>query len=111
MPDIVEYANLSSENLTVRFDRDGAVSVRLAESHEEACTALIETCAVADNLKGVGFAQRIWFLFHGWWVTAWVTVFHSRLMEIAPLLVLRKPHWRVTRDSNSNVFHFERRAV
>lgn len=111
MSDVIDYANLSSENLTERFDRYGSVSVRLARSHEEACTALIQICVAADNLKGIGFARRIWFLFHGWWVTAWVTLFHSQLMVLAPLLVLQKPQWRVTHESKSTVFHFERRTV
>jgi hypothetical protein len=111
MTEPVEYADLSSENLTARFDRDGSVSVRLAEMHEDACTALIETCAAANSIKGVGFAGRIWFVFHGWWVTARVTLFHSRLMEITPLLVLRQPQWRVTQESDTTVFHFERRTV
>jgi hypothetical protein len=95
MPDAIEYTDLSGENLTACFDRDGSVSVRLSDSHGEACTALIETCVAANNLKGVSFARRVWFLFRGWWVTARVALFHSRLMEIAPLLVLRQPQWRV----------------
>ena len=111
MPGAIEYADLSSENLTACFDREGSVSVRLSEAHGEACTALIETCVAANNLKGVRFAQRVWFVFCGWWVTARVTLFHSRLMEIAPLLVLRQPQWRVTPERNSKVFHFERRTV
>ena len=111
MPDAIEYADLSSENLTACFDRDGSVSVRLSESHGEACTALIETCVAANHLKRVSFARRVWFVVRSWWVTVWVTLFHSRLMEIAPLLVLRYPQWRVTQESNGKVFHFERRPV
>ena len=53
MRDAIEYADLSSENLTACFDRDGFVSVRLSDSHVEACTALIETCVAANHLKGV----------------------------------------------------------
>lgn len=111
MTEVIEYANLSSENLTACFDRDGHVRLRLSESHEDACAALIETCEAATALKGRGFGGRTWFLFHGWWVTARVTLFHSRLMEITPLLVLRQPQWHVTQESNAKVFHFERRAV
>lgn len=111
MTEPIEYADLSSENLTVRFDRNGSVSVRLSELHDGACAALIETCDTANSIKGVGFTRRIWFLFHGWWVTARVTLFHSRLMEITPLLILRQPQWRVTQESDTTVFHFERRTV
>jgi hypothetical protein len=111
MTEAIEYSNLSSESLTSCFDRDGSVSVRLSELHEDACAALIETCAAANSIKGVNFGGRIWFLLRGWWVTARVTLFHSRLMEITPLLVLRQPQWRVTQESNGKVFHFEQRPV
>ncbi len=111
MTEPIEYADLSSEDLTARFDRDGSVSVRLSELHADACATLIETCAAAKSIKGVGFARRIWFVFHGWWVTARVTLFHSRLMEITPLLVLRRLEWRVAQESDTTVFHFERWTV
>ena len=111
MTEPIEYADLSSEDLTARFDRDGSVSVRLSELHADACATLIETCAAAKSIKGVGFARRIWFVFHGWLVTARVTLFHSRLMEITPLLVLRRLEWRVTQESDTTVFHFERWTV
>ena len=111
MTNTIDYSDLNSENLTAYFDRDGSVSVRLSESHGEACVALIETCTSAYSMKGVGISRRTWVLFHGWWVTARVTLFHSRLIQITPLLVLRQPQWRVTRENNGKVFHFERRAV
>jgi hypothetical protein len=111
MTEAIEYADLSSENLMARFDRDGSVSVRLSDLHDDACAALIETCAAANSIKGGGIAGRMWFLFRGWWVTARVTLFHSRLMEITPLLILRSPRWRLTQESDTTVFHFERRTV
>jgi hypothetical protein len=112
MTEVIEYSDLNeSESLTARFDR-GSVSVRLSESRAEACTALIETCTSVYSIKkDVGIARRTWVLFHALWVTARVTLFHSRLMLITPLLVLRQPQWRVTRENNSKVFHFERRTV
>ena len=111
MTNAIEYSELDSENLTLRFDRDGTVSIRVSEVHEKACAALIETCASANSVKDRSFTGRIRFLLHGWWVTAQVTLFHSRLMELTPLLVLRQPQWRVTEENNSKVFHFERQTI
>ncbi len=111
MTQAIEYQNLNGEELAARFDRDGSVSVRLTERHAGACAALIDTCVSAYSMKGAGFARRTWMLFLGWWVTGRVTLFHSRLMELTPLLVLRQPQYRATQESDGKVFHFERRSV
>lgn len=111
MTQAIEYQNLNGEDLAARFDRDGSVSVRLAEQHAGACVALIDTCVSAYSMKGAGFARRTWMVFLGWWVAGRVTLFHSRLMELTTLLVLRQAQYRVTQESDGKVFHFERRSV
>jgi hypothetical protein len=111
MTEVIEYPNLNRDDLTARFDRDGSVSVRLTEQHAGACADLIDTCVAAYSLKGVGFVRRMWMLSLGLWVTGRVTLFHSRLMELTPLLILRRPLYRATQESDGKVFHFERRSV
>ena len=110
MSDAIEYVDLKGDALTARFQRDGSVSVRLKGRHARACAALLNTWESAYSIKDAGFARRMWVILHGWWVTARVGLFHSRLTELMLFLVLQQPQCRMQREGDGQVFRFERRT-
>jgi hypothetical protein len=111
MSEAIEYVDLNTAKLTALFERDGSVCVRLEDRHARACAALINTWISGYSMKDAGFARRIWMTLRGLWVIARVSIFHSRLMQLTPLLILQEPQWRTTQESDGQVFLFERRAV
>jgi hypothetical protein len=111
MADAIAYRDVETDDLVARFQRDGAVAVRVPSEHVATCAALIEICS-AVRQRGVGPSARAALLLRGLYLTLRVVLFHSRLLNLTSLLVLEDPRCvQKPEPDGGSLFLFERACV